>query len=204
MERKTHWEAIWTASDPTAVSWYQAGSTLSLELIARTGLSPASPIIDVGGGASTLVDHLLDQGYTDVTVLDIAEAAIERARVRLGQRADAVTWLVADVTSADLPPAYYAVWHDRAVFHFLTDPADRQAYVTVLRRALAPGGYWIVATFAPDGPTHCSGLEVVRYAPDDLCREVGSGFHLVESRSEMHITPSGGRQSFVYCLFQKD
>lgn len=199
MDPKQHWETVHQAKAPTEVSWYQEHAARSMDFIRRTGVAKAGRIIDVGGGVSTLVDDLLAAGYTDVTVLDISAAALDVARSRLGAAAARVTWIEADVLHADLQAAYYELWHDRAVFHFLTDPADRDRYVDCAHRAVKPGGHVIVATFASDGPTQCSGLEVVRYDPESLHDAFGDEFRLVESAEETHVTPAGREQHFVYC-----
>ncbi len=203
MTTKDHWDNIYTAKPPTQVSWYQAHARLSLEFIQRAGLAPGDPIIDVGGGASTLVDDLLAAGFQAVTVLDLSAAALAAARQRLGEAGAPVTWLAADVTDADLPAHTYALWHDRSVFHFLTQPADRQRYEAQVRRAVRPGGHVIVATFAPDGPERCSGLAVARYSPESLHGEFGAEFQLVESAREAHLTPLGGEQKFIYCYCRR-
>jgi SAM-dependent methyltransferase len=203
MDAKTHWEQIYTTKAPTQVSWYQEHPQLSLGLIQRTGIPRTSPIIDIGGGTSTLVDDLLAAGFLSVTVLDISAAALRLTRQRLGAHADTVTWIEADITQTALPHQAYAVWHDRAVFHFLTHPADRQRYIATVREAVQPGGHVIVATFAPDGPNRCSGLEVMRYSPDSLHREFGYGFTLVASTSETHHTPFGTEQQFMYCYCRR-
>jgi ubiquinone/menaquinone biosynthesis C-methylase UbiE len=199
MEPKSHWERVYTTKATDAVSWYQPHATLSMELIQRVARGRQVRVIDVGGGASTLVDDLLDRALGDVTVLDISSAALDAASKRLGPRAQKVQWLEGDITTAALSNAYYDIWHDRAVFHFLTRPEDRAAYVAQVRRAVKPGGHVIVATFAPDGPEQCSGLPVVRYAPDALHAEFGGAFELLEHLSEDHHTPSGAIQHFVYC-----
>jgi len=196
---KEHWEAIYESKKPEEVGWYQPGPTVSLDLIRRVAPRLDAAIIDVGGGASTLVDSLPD---ARVTVLDISAAALAHAKSRLGSAADRVVWRCADVLSEELLSAAYDVWHDRAVFHFLTSPADRRRYVDQVSRALRPGGHVIIATFADDGPTHCSGLEVVRYSGDQLHAELGPAFELIETIREEHVTPSGSRQAFVYCLFR--
>jgi SAM-dependent methyltransferase len=157
-------------------------------------------IVDIGAGASTLVDGLLDGGYHDITVLDLSEAALQVAQTRLGRKGEPVTWQVADVCHADLEPASYDIWHDRAVFHFLTDAADRAAYVAQVRRSLRPGGHVIVATFADDGPERCSGLPVVRYSAAQLHAALGPGFGLVESHREVHVTPARSQQVFTYLV----
>jgi len=203
MDDKTHWERVYSARAPESVSWYQPHASRSLALISRVALDSRDPIIDVGGGASVLVDELLDAGYTDLTVLDLARSALAVAKSRLGPRAESVHWLEADVRSVALPNAHYAVWHDRAVFHFLTEPADRDAYVAHVERAVRPGGHVLVATFAEDGPTQCSGLPVVRYSAAELHGAFGSAFDLLSSEREEHVTPAGAHQSFVYCLCRR-
>ena len=199
-DSRRHWDRVYTTKAPEAVSWYQPHLARSLELIARAAPDPAAAIIDVGGGESTLVDDLLDRGYRDVTVLDISEAAIEVAKRRLGERAQAVSWLAADITKATLPEHRYDVWHDRAVFHFLTEASQRVAYVRQVKRAMRPQGHVIVATFGPEGPTQCSGLDVVRYDADALHDEFGPQFRLVEHATELHRTPAGATQQFLYCF----
>ena len=200
MSRRDHWERVYRTKGAADVSWYQPEATVSLDLIRRVAPEHDAPIIDVGGGASTLVDGLLDAGYERVTVLDLAASALAVSQRRLGARAGLVTWLDADVLSAALPNATYSVWHDRAVFHFLTDPADRARYVAQVHDAVRPGGYVIVASFAPEGPTRCSGLDVVRYSPETMHAQFGPDFHLLDSVREEHRTPSGMTQAFVYCL----
>jgi SAM-dependent methyltransferase len=196
---QTHWDTIYRTKTADEVSWYQEHPVRSLDFIRRTGVPVTGRIIDVGGGASTLVDDLLAAGYTDITVADISPVALDVARQRLGVLADRVTWLVADITRASLPADSHDIWHDRAVFHFLTDAADRARYVAQVRRAVKSGGHVIVATFATDGPDRCSGLPVVKYGPDSLHAEFGNDFQLTERIRESHITPAGGEQRFVYC-----
>lgn len=196
---RAHWEAAYQRRPPTAQSWYQALPSVSLALIEQVARRDAA-ILDVGGGASTLVDGLLDAGYHDLTVLDVAPTALRQARERLGIRADRVRWIEADVLTASLHPASIDLWHDRAVFHFLGDVDDRAEYVHQVRRALRPGGFTIIATFAKDGPTRCSGLDVVRYSAEDLHSSFGAEFRLLNTQSERHRTPSGAEQSFLYCL----
>jgi SAM-dependent methyltransferase len=168
-------------------------------LIEDAGLGREAAIIDVGGGASTLVDDLLARGYANISLLDISPRAIESAKARLGERAAAVRWLVADITQVALAPHAYDFWHDRAVFHFLRDEEDRRRYVVTVARSVKPGGHVLVATFGPEGPTRCSGLDVVRYGPDELHAEFGPGFEKVGSSTELHSTPWGTEQQFVYC-----
>ena len=203
MALKSHWETIYREKDSTQVSWYKPHLQISLQMIERTGVSKLARIIDVGGGSATLVDDLLANGYGDVTVLDISGAAIQVARKRLGALADNVTWLEADITQATLPHNHYDVWHDRAVFHFLTDVGDRQKYVNLVKRSVKAGGHVIVATFAPDGPEKCSGLNVRRYDADSLHGEFGDDFQLIESVREDHQTPFGTQQKFIYCYCRK-
>uniref|UniRef100_A0A0C1MVN9 Methyltransferase n=1 Tax=Tolypothrix bouteillei VB521301 TaxID=1479485 RepID=A0A0C1MVN9_9CYAN len=191
METKIHWEEVYQTKDTTLVSWYQEHSELSLEFIKLCGVDKAGHIIDVGGGTSTLVDDLMVDGFLDITVLDISAAALQVAQKRLGSRAGAVTWLEADITRAQLPHYFYDIWHDRAVFHFLTALEDRQRYVETVQYSVKPGGHVIVATFAQDGPKRCSGLEVVRYSPESLHDEFGDDFELVDSTRESHQTPFG-------------
>ncbi|MCK6540608.1 MAG: class I SAM-dependent methyltransferase [Anaerolineales bacterium] len=203
MDPKTHWEHIYEKKAPTRVSWYQEHAQISLQFILRTGIQKTDPIIDIGGGASTLVDDLLAEGYQHISVLDVSAKALELARGRLGERAAQVNWIEADITQVDLPEGAYTLWHDRAAFHFLTQPADRQRYIETARRAVRKGGHVIVATFAPDGPDHCSGLEVMRYSPESLHSEFGSGFELADSVRETHHTPFGTEQKFIYCYCRK-
>lgn len=199
MEPKSHWEHIYSSRPADGVSWYQPHATRSLELIRKVSLGAATRVIDVGGGASTLVDDLLASGPHEVTVLDISEAALQVAQRRLGDQARRVRWLAADITKAQFDPASYDVWHDRAVFHFLTDPADRAAYVAQVRRAVRRGGHVIVAAFGPNGPDRCSGLPVMRYEPGQLHAQFGGEFELLDHVSEEHRTPAGAIQHFVYC-----
>ena len=202
MDAKAHWDAVYRTKQPDEVSWFQQDPALSLRLIRRATTDVRARIIDVGGGASSLVDALLRDGYTEVTVLDVSAAALAHARQRLGDTAATVHWMDADVLTAPFPEAAFDVWHDRAVFHFLIDPADRSAYVAQLRRALRLGGHTVLATFAEDGPPTCSGLPVARYSPEALQRELGAMFEPVEVARERHITPAGASQSFVYCTFR--
>jgi len=201
MNRKEHWNEVYQTNPPDDVSWYQARPELSLALIAATGAAKDAGVIDIGGGASTLTDCLLADGYSSLAVLDLSGAALGHARARLGELATVVEWFEADVTSFR-SPRRFAVWHDRAAFHFLTDPADRRGYVSTLLRALQPGGHVIIATFAMDGPPKCSGLEVVRYDKASIVAELGPAFVLRESRRETHTTPWQTEQRFIYFRFQ--
>ncbi len=198
VDRHRHWESVYSNKAIDEVSWFQPHALSSLRLITGCVNSDAH-IVDVGGGASVLVDDLLDAGYRNLTVLDLAESALAASRARLGARAQDVQWIAGDITRAELPAARYDVWHDRAVFHFLTDPADRARYVAQVLKSVKPGGHVIVATFGPRGPLQCSGLDVVRYSPDGLHAEFGAPFRLVRHESEIHHTPVGKEQEFVYC-----
>lgn len=199
MNDKEHWEHVYQTNASTKVSWFQEHAERSLELIRSIGATADSRIIDVGGGASTLVDDLVREGYCNVSVLDLSAIALAVARGRLGRRADAVQWIEGDIRNVNLPTQWFDVWHDRAVFHFLTDPADRKAYLDQVMRAVKPGGHVIIATFGVDGPTQCSGLPIVRYSPEGLHNEFGSAFELIEHVSEAHRTPMGNVQHFIYC-----
>ncbi len=200
MEPKSHWEEVYAKKAPEAVSWYAPHLRESLAYIERTGLPNTAHVIDVGGGEATLVDDLLDAGYRNLSVLDISANAVAVCKERLGRRAAHVHWHVADVLEYQFEPATFDVWHDRAVFHFLTTDEQRAAYVRQVVHALKPGGYAIVGTFGPQGPTQCSGLPVARYAPDELHGQFGARFTLVESSFDAHRTPSGSDQQFVYCF----
>lgn len=196
---REHWEGVYSSRPETGLSWFQEHSELSLGLIRRTGVGLDGAIIDVGGGASRLVDDLVAEGHSDLTVLDVSASALALARERLGSKAAAVSWVEADITTVELPEHRFDLWHDRAVFHFLTDPGDRDRYVRLVRRSVKQSGHVIVATFGPDGPLRCSGLPVVRYSPDQLHDEFGPAFRLVEHASETHRTPFGTEQRFIYC-----
>lgn len=199
MDPRAHWEKIYGTKAPDAVSWHRRHLETSLALIQRTAATKGASIIDVGGGESTLVDDLLAHGFRNITVLDVSQTAIDVTRKRLGAAAKRVHWLVADITRARLEPSAYDVWHDRAVFHFLTVPEDRAAYVRQVAHSVKRGGHVIVSTFGPEGPTKCSGLDVVRYDADSLHHEFGARFRLVESSKELHETPFGTTQQFLYC-----
>jgi SAM-dependent methyltransferase len=203
MPSKDHWENVYSTKASDEVSWFQEHAELSLQLIRDAALPTSASIIDVGGGASTLVDDLLDKGHEHLTVLDLSGAALATAKTRLGPRASSVQWLEANVIDVDLPRHAYDVWHDRAVFHFLTSAPERQAYVEAVLRAVKPGGLVIVATFAEDGPSQCSGLPVMRYGADELHAEFGEPFLLLGHQKESHHTPAGKEQSFVYCFCRK-
>ncbi|HZL85879.1 MAG TPA: class I SAM-dependent methyltransferase [Candidatus Krumholzibacteria bacterium] len=202
MERKQHWENQYNRRELHEVSWFQSRPDTSLALIEEFLPDKGAALIDVGGGGSTLVDGLLAAGYRSVTILDWAAAGLAQAQSRLGEAASRVTWLQADVLGASLQAAHYALWHDRAVFHFLVAPAERSAYVQRLRAALHPSGHAIIATFAPEGPERCSGLPVRRYTPEELAAELGEPFHLVTWREEQHRTPAGVTQPFQFSVFE--
>jgi SAM-dependent methyltransferase len=200
--RSTHWHDVYARTAITDVSWFQQDPATSIELIRATGAGADSALVDVGGGASTLVDRLLDEGYRDVTVLDVADNALAAARSRLGQRAGQVGWIVADLLRWQ-PDRRYQVWHDRAVFHFLTTPADRQRYRSVLHRALAPDGHIVIGTFAADGPSRCSGLPTASYSANTLAAEL-PGYRVLHQRREEHITPSDRVQQFTWLVLADD
>lgn len=204
MDVKTHWETIYSHKAPDQVSWYRSHLEKSLALIERAAECHAASIIDVGGGESTLVDDLLARGYENITVLDVSQTAIDVTRKRLKEAAARVRWILGDVTTVILEPKAYDVWHDRAVFHFLTTDQERAAYVERVAHAVRTGGHVIVGTFGPEGPTKCSGLDVIRYDAESLHNEFGARFRLVESSKELHETPFGTKQQFLYCYCRID
>ena len=199
MDTKTHWEKVYTTKETEAVSWYRAHLATSLALIERAAHSRSASIIDIGAGESTLVDDLLATGYENITVLDVSQTAVDITKKRLGLLAKKIDWIVGDITQVQLEPLAYDVWHDRAVFHFLASIEQRAAYVRRVANAVNPGGHVIVSTFGPEGPTKCSGLDVMRYDAESLHGEFGSHFRLVESSKELHETPFGTTQQFLYC-----
>lgn len=199
MDAKTHWEEIYTTRAPDQVSWYRPHLEISLDLIKRRVSDRSASIIDAGGGESTLVDDFLALGFQNITVLDVSQAAIDVNKTRLAERARGVHWIVADITAVELSAKMYDVWHDRAVFHFLTGQEQRAAYVHQVARSVKPGGHVIVSAFGPEGPTKCSGLDVIRYDADSLHDEFGARFRLIESSKEIHQTPFGTAQQFLYC-----
>ncbi len=197
-----HWEGVYSTKAPNQVSWFRPHLETSLAFLERaTGGDRSASILDVGGGASTLVDDLIERGYRNVAVLDISRTALHLAQKRLGEAAQAVQWIPSDVTQANLPAGCFDVWHDRAVFHFLTTPQQRLAYAGKVASALKPGGHLVVSTFGPDGPTRCSGLDAVRYDAASLHAELGERFRLLTTQKELHQTPSGAAQQFLYCHF---
>lgn len=204
MQSKEHWEQVYATKSESSVSWFQEHARHSVQLIGSTGASKTARIIDVGGGASTLVDDLLVAGYRHISVLDLSEAALAASRARLAEQAFGVDWLTGDITKFVLPRHAFDVWHDRAVFHFLTTPEERKAYVNAVLLAVKPGGHVIVATFAEDGPEKCSGLPVMRYSADGLHAEFGTPFRLLQQEREEHHTPFGAIQKFIYCLCRKE
>lgn len=203
MSRKEHWERVYRASPTDRLGWYEPHLQTSLAWIRELDLPLDARIIDIGGGASTLVDDLLDVGQRSITVLDISEHALSSVQARLGERARLVTWLQGDVTSIDLRGHYYDLWHDRAVFHFLTVPDQQRKYRDALMRALKPGGHLIIATFAPEAPPTCSGLPVQRYSPEELQTALGGEFESKRSHKETHVTPGGVEQAYLYCHFHR-
>lgn len=203
MNRTEHWNQVYQTKASDDVSWYQTEPATSLKLIEATGVGKGASIIDVGSGASVLVDFLLDAGFTKLAVLDIAASALRHAKQRLGAKAGSVEWFEADVTAFS-PPHRFNLWHDRAVFHFLTDKADRQKYVQTLKRTLTPDGHVIIGTFAIDGPAKCSGLDVARYNAPGICAELGGEFHFIEQLNETHVTPWNTEQKFSYFRFARN
>jgi 2-polyprenyl-3-methyl-5-hydroxy-6-metoxy-1,4-benzoquinol methylase len=204
MTTKAHWETVYKSKAEDEVSWYRPHLEVSLKLIEGATSNSGSAVIDVGGGEATLVDDLVARGYSDVTVLDISQAAIEVAKARLGSSAASAHWITGDITTVELEAARYDVWHDRAVFHFLTSADDRAAYVRQVARSVRLGGHVIVATFGLEGPEKCSGLDVVRYDAENLHGEFGPKFRLLESVTEVHETPWGTPQQFMYCFCRVD
>jgi len=203
MSQKKHWEQVYSTKQSDKLGWYEPHLQTSLNWIKKLGLAVDSPIIDVGGGASTLVDDLLDAGYRKITVLDISEKALSSIKARLGKMAELVTWLDGDITSVDLPTHCFKLWHDRAVFHFLTVQEQQRKYRNNLIEALKPGGHLIIGTFAPEAPSMCSGLPVQRYSPEQLENMLGGDFKLMRHHKELHITPGGVEQMYLYCHFQR-
>jgi SAM-dependent methyltransferase len=200
---QAHWQDVYQRKAPDAVSWFRPHLELSLELLSQAGLSPASRLIDVGGGASTLVDDLLDRGVRQITVLDLSAAALAVAQARLGERGASVQWLANDLLTAPLPAAAYDLWHDRAVLHFLTNPADAARYAAQAAHALAPGGYAVIGGFAPEGPERCSGLPVARRSAQDIGTLMGPDFEMRHGTSHRHVTPGGGEQAFTWVVLQR-
>lgn len=201
-DAKTHWEKAWSERQVESVSWHQEVPELSLSMIRRSGPGPDGGLLDVGGGASLLVDHLLADGFSDITVLDISAAALAQAKRRLGALAGRVSWVEADITTFK-PDRRYRFWHDRAAFHFLTSAGDRERYVEVLYKALLPGGQAVIASFAPGGPKKCSGLDIVQYDADAMQQVLGAGMALREECRENHRTPAGAEQKFAFFRFER-
>ena len=198
-----HWDAVYATKPADTVSWHQREPTMSLDFVEALHLDRATPIVDIGAGASVLTDRLLDQGYDDLTAVDISDGGLAVSRARLGARAGAVTWRVEDVAAWTPPEGRYGLWHDRAVFHFLTGADARAGYMAALTRGLRPGGWLLMATFALDGPETCSGLPVRRYSAERLAETLGAGFRLTRRRAETHQTPGGRGQNFLWCLFHR-
>jgi 2-polyprenyl-3-methyl-5-hydroxy-6-metoxy-1,4-benzoquinol methylase len=199
VDTKSHWDRVYRTKQPDEVSWYRPHLEISLQLIDGAAPNRNAQIIDVGGGESTLVDDLLAREYRNVSVLDVSSTALQVTKDRLGASANQVNWLCGDVTTFGFSRHHFDVWHDRAVFHFLTDAKDRVAYVRQVAHAVKSGGHVIVATFGPEGPTMCSGLDIVRYDANALHGEFGAGFRLVKHFTELHKTPAGSIQQFIYC-----
>lgn len=203
MSQKDHWEQVYSTKTTEKLGWYEPHLQTSLSWIKGLSLAVDAPIIDVGGGASTLVDDLLDAGYRSITVLDISEKALSSVKARLSKKAELVTWLDGDITSVDLPIHHYDLWHDRAVFHFLTEPELQQKYLNSLLKALKSGGHLIIGTFALEAPPKCSGLPVQRYSHERLESMLGEKFEIQRYHKEMHVTPGGVEQMYLYCHFVK-
>jgi hypothetical protein len=201
---RDYWDEIYNTKGAEQVSWFQPEPVVSLELIDSLRLDPSRPLIDVGGGASPLAGRLLQRGYTDLTVLDVSACALALTQRGLGSRAEQVHWETADLLSWTPPPRRFALWHDRALFHFLTDPRERARYRELVTAVIAPGGYLIVATFAADGPKRCSGSPVARYRPSDLVGQFGAGFRTVTTRREHHRTPASVDQPFTWLMARRD
>lgn len=198
-----HWQTVYQNTGEDQTSWFRPHLDESLRLIDGLGLPADAPIIDIGAGRSTLVDDLLARGFTDLTVLDVSDAAIADARKRLGENAHAVCWIAADVLEGSLPGAHYGLWHDRAVFHFLTEAADQGQYATLAARSIRPGGTLVLATFAPDGPEKCSGLPVCRYDADALAAHFANDFTRVADSRETHLTPFATEQAYTYLVMRR-
>lgn len=203
MNKVEHWEEIYTTRATNSVGWYAPHLETSLKWIEELKLAAETPIIDVGGGASTLVDDLLASGHRKLTVLDLSARAIHLTKERLGKKASSVTWLHGDVTETELSPQHYGLWHDRAVFHFLIEPEMQRKYRDVILKALRKGSYFIIGTFTTGAPSKCSGLPVQPYTQELLIKTFGNEFELKRHQNELHKTPSGIEQAYVYCLFQK-
>lgn len=203
MGEREHWERVYATEPVERLGWYEPHLRTSLCWMTELGLSTHAPIIDVGAGASTLVDDLLAEGYRAITLLDVSRTAMSLVKARLGDRADLVGWLEGDVTRVELPAHAYEVWHDRAVFHFLSEEEDVRRYRSQLARALRPGGHVVIGTFAPEAPPRCSGLRVRRYTPDRIAAVLGAEFELQRECKELHLTPSGVEQMYQYCRFRR-
>ncbi len=203
MSTVDHWQKIYSARPAEKLGWYKPHIQIPLRWIEKLDLASDAPIIDVGGGTSTLVDNLIEMGYRSNTVLDISKHALSSARARLGEKHRLVTWIDADITVVELPPCGYDLWHDRAMFHFLTSPEQLQNYLDTLFHALKPGGHIIMGTFAPEAPSTCSGLPVRRYSLEELRNTIGEDFDLVGHDKELHITPGGTEQMYLFCHFRK-
>jgi SAM-dependent methyltransferase len=201
--QRVHWEGVYTRKGEAEVSWFEDAPAVSMALLALTGAAADAAIIDIGGGASRLVDALLDSGHHDLTVLDLSAAALAASRARIGARADSVAWIAADAT-AWRPERSYDIWHDRAAFHFLTDAERQRAYVDVLRLGLRVGGHAIFGTFAPEGPETCSGLPVARHSAATITARLGEGFTRIDERRHDHRTPWGSVQKFQFSTFRRD
>jgi hypothetical protein len=202
ISRQEHWDDVYNRRAPTEVSWFESKPNWSLGAITSAGLDLPSPIIDVGGGASTLADELIRHGFCDVSVLDISEAVLANVRVRLAAAANSIHFIQTDITRFE-PARAYALWHDRAVFHFLTTAQDRDAYRRALREGTSCGSHVLISTFGPQGPQRCSGLDTVRYDSAALARELGDDFQLIDASIDVHTTPGGNEQQFLHARFKR-
>lgn len=203
IESKKHWENVYHNQATEKLGWYESHLQLSLKLIRQAGLAKEAAIIDVGGGASTLADDLLDEGFNRLTVLDLSSAALSKAQARLGTHAAQIVWVQGDITRLSLPRAHYDLWHDRALFHFLLIPEDRLSYAALLHYSLKPGGQIIIGAFAPEAPPRCSGLAVERYSAERLHQVLGGKLKLLSQLTTLHLTPGGVEQMYLYCHFEK-
>ncbi len=202
MDRKKHWEEIYKSKNTTEVSWFQASPTTSLQIVKEFNLPQSAKIIDVGGGDSFMVDRLLEMGYRNITVLDISETAINKAKDRLGEKAKTVKWIVDDATGFQ-PTETYDFWHDRAAFHFLTEKQEISSYVDTIRSSVKPGGYLVLGTFSEQGPTKCSGIEIKQYSENSMKSLLTDFFNKIRCITIVHITPSNTLQNFIFCSFRR-
>ncbi len=203
MQSKEHWERVYTTKATDAVSWFQESATQSIDFINKSKVPLSASIIDIGGGASILIDNLVAKSYSNLSVLDLSGAALLASQNRLKEASKNIKWIEGNILDVDFERHSFDLWHDRAVFHFLTNAEDRKKYIDLLSKAVKPNGHIIIATFAEDGPLQCSGLPVMRYSVEELHSELGQEFTLIESKKELHHTPFNTVQSFIYCYFRR-